>query len=322
MGKINLTPLSMRGQDLDNAQAIRRIESYLYQLNEELRYELTHIDEDNMAANNTTVYTAPSSSGESGEQAVNGQTIDLNDNTLIIQLKARIAELQKGQQTALNGVNNNTKAITDANREISSMKNKLDNLSWSYNRHKHSIEIDASGNLSMGGPTANPTYPNIADTAYVRGLVSAAIHSVTIGPNDIKLDGEPYYSAANKRYSVYVEATCASSQSSYSDTRTVSLPVDATEAYNAGWIDGYNAAAGVSGKSADTVTVPTTTSSQGVTPTMAYTAHARVNDTHYISFPASISLVPGQVFQGAAGNYVYKNSVELKGSASGAVYWD
>ena len=233
MAKINLTPLS-NVQGLDNDQAIRRIESYLFQLNEQLRYELTHIDEDNMAANNTTAYSVSAESVESGGSAQeNGTTINLNDNPMIKQLKSRLAELQTSQKQAVEAINNNTKSITEALKEINDVKNRT----WSYPSHRHSVQIDGSGNLTMGGPTANPTYPNIADTAFVKALVSAAIQSVTIGPNDIQLDGEPDYSAANKRYSVYVEATCASSQTSYSDTRTARLTIDATEAYNAGWND-------------------------------------------------------------------------------------
>lgn len=104
-------------------------------------------------------------------------------------------------------------------------------------------------------------------------------------------------------------------------TTGVSLQVNATAAYNAGWVAGYNAAVGVSGKSGDTITIPTTTDAVNSTPTTTYTANVRVNDTHYISFPASIALVPGQTFTGAAGNYVYKNSVTLEGTSVGAVYW-
>jgi hypothetical protein len=105
-------------------------------------------------------------------------------------------------------------------------------------------------------------------------------------------------------------------------TSVKTLPVDATSIYNTGWIAGYNAAVAVSGKTADTVTIPTTTSVQGVTPTTSYTAKASVNDNHYISFPSDITLVPGQTFTGAAGHYVYKDSVMLKGTVAGAVYWE
>ena len=124
----------------------------------------------------------------------------------------------------------------------------------------------------------------------------------------------------------------------YSDNTTVSktIVIDASNVYlkgksdgaeignarySEGWIDGYNAAVGVSGKSGDTITIPTTTSTYNSTPSRSYTANVRVNDTHYISFPSSVSLVPGQTFNGAAGNYVYKNSVSLEGTSVGAVYW-
>lgn len=213
MAKINLTQLgSMQG--MDNDQAIRRIESYLFTLNEQLRYELTHIDEDNMAVNNTPARQVSAGSGESsGSTQADGQTIDLNDNPLIRQLKARLAELQTSQKQAVEAINNNTKSITDALKEINNVKNRT----WSYPSHRHSVQIDGSGNLTMGGPTVNPTYPNIAATAYVQELVAAARrdgkNSVTVENGDIVRDGQDDYSPTTHKTTIYVEATASNGAS-------------------------------------------------------------------------------------------------------------
>ncbi|MBQ9342788.1 MAG: hypothetical protein IJT99_01190 [Clostridia bacterium] len=48
MAKVKITPPKIDAETLSDKDMLRKILSYLYQLNEELRYQLTHIDEENV----------------------------------------------------------------------------------------------------------------------------------------------------------------------------------------------------------------------------------------------------------------------------------
>ena len=183
---------------------------------------------------------------------------------------------------------------------------------------------DSTGKILSG--TATVFYDDGTNTSGVSLEVNAT-PAYNAGMNSVTLDGSM---GLNSSYSPTYYPSSQAISLAVIGTLTNGTQVGGTilisggavqDAYNAGWVDGYNAAVAASGKSGDTITIPTTTTTQGTTPTTSYTAHTRVNDTHYISFPEAIALVPGQTFTGAAGNYVYKNSVELKGTAVGAVYW-
>lgn len=106
---------------------------------------------------------------------------------------------------------------------------------------------------TLGGSSGSVNF-NIADTQFYIDGVAAAARSVSVANSDIVLDGEPYYS--NKRYTVYVEATATATGNgtTYSDTGTAALVIDATEAFNAG-------AASVSSRTATSAGSVTLTSS-------------------------------------------------------------
>ena len=50
MAKVILSMPEISEDSLRDSKSLRRIWSYLYQLNEQLRYQLTHIDDSNIAA--------------------------------------------------------------------------------------------------------------------------------------------------------------------------------------------------------------------------------------------------------------------------------
>lgn len=54
MAKVKITLPNIDADTLNNKEMMRKILSYLYQLNEELRYQLTHIDDENIAAEGLT----------------------------------------------------------------------------------------------------------------------------------------------------------------------------------------------------------------------------------------------------------------------------
>ena len=50
MAKVILSMPEISEDSLRDSKSLRRIWSYLYQLNEQLRYQLTHIDDSNIGA--------------------------------------------------------------------------------------------------------------------------------------------------------------------------------------------------------------------------------------------------------------------------------
>ena len=83
----SLPKLDLEG--MTEAEAIRKIQSYLFQLQEQLRYHLTHIDESNMASENTTVPTQQTVKAQSAEN------IDLSGNEIIKQLQVDVERLKQ-----------------------------------------------------------------------------------------------------------------------------------------------------------------------------------------------------------------------------------
>ena len=182
MAKINLSLPRMDGiESMTDRQAIRRIQSYLYQLNEQLRYELTHIDEDNIAGEGTTVIgLSETALKEAISQQMQGQSIDLSDNELIRQIKSRLEEIRAAQSQQTERIDANAAAIQERVKEstyyggIGQLRNRLEALATEYTAHTHGISISSDGLITMGEPGSASTNPNIADTAFFRDAVSAA----------------------------------------------------------------------------------------------------------------------------------------------------
>lgn len=226
MAKVNLTLPNLGIDELSDSQVIRKIASYLYIQNEQLRYELTHIDEDNMSSEDGTTYqgmTQAQVQKAIEEAAKKTQDIDLSSNTIIINLQRRLDNLGKLQaQDAANitritqelgdKVSTNTynaglsglRALISGNTNlINGVSGNLTQLSNAYYAHKHQISIDSNGVISMGGPTANPTNPNISATAYFKQKMAEA-----------KQEGA---------YSTYLSTTPATGVISPGGTATVSI---------------------------------------------------------------------------------------------------
>ena len=204
MAKVNLTLPNLELDKLNDSQVIRKIASYLYIQNEQLRYELTHIDEDNMSSESTTTVqgmTQAQMQKAIEEAAKKTQDIDLSSNTIIVNLQRRLDNLGKLQAqdasnitritqelgtkvstTTYNAglaglralINNNSSLISGNTQLIGTVGTSLENLRSSYSSHKHQMTIDGNGVISMGGPTANPTNPNISATAYFQQAVADA----------------------------------------------------------------------------------------------------------------------------------------------------
>lgn len=191
MAKVNLTLPNLGIDELSDSQVIRKIASYLHIQNEQLRYELTHIDEDNMSSEDGATYqgmTQAQVQKAIEEAAKKTQDIDLSSNTIIINLQRRLDNLGKLQsqdaanitritQELGNKVSTNTynAGLSGLRALISGNTNLINTLSNNYSVHKHSITInDTTGAISMGGPTANPSFPNISATTYFKNKVAEA----------------------------------------------------------------------------------------------------------------------------------------------------
>lgn len=223
MAKVNLTLPNLDLDNLSDGQIIRKIASYLYIQNEQLRYELTHIDEDNMSAeSNTTVQGMTQAQVQKAieEAAKKNQDIDLSSNPLILNLQRRLDNLGKLQaQDAVNitrmtnelgtkvsettynaGVKGLQGLIQGTSGMINTLNQAFQTHLTEYGRHKHSIYInDSTGEISMGGPTASPSNPNISATTYFKRAVAEArvnaeadgrrsvyVNDITIRPGETK----------------------------------------------------------------------------------------------------------------------------------------
>ena len=203
MAKVNLTQPKWDMSNLNDSQVIRKIASYLYIQNEQLRYELTHLDEDNMSpeTGNTVQGITQAQLQKAIQEATQNQNIDLSSNTIIVNLNNKLNSLERNLDSLSRqqgqDANNITRIIQELGRKVSvttynsgiSGLNSLisgnttliNNLNSSYqqhltdyNSHKHSMYISSGGVISMGGPTASPANPNIADTEFYKNAVAAA----------------------------------------------------------------------------------------------------------------------------------------------------
>lgn len=247
MAKVNLTLPNLEIDKLNDSQVIRKIASYLYIQNEQLRYELTHIDEDNMSSENQTSVQGMTQAQvqKAIEEAAknNTQNIDLSSNTIIVNLQRRLDNLGKLQSQDANNITKITQELgkkvseTTYTSGMAGLKNLIqgnsnlisglgDNfllLANAYYNHKHQISINSStGVISIGGPTASVTNPNISATAYFRNAVAEAY--VRGEPKDItlgeKIQGSRYYVNVIRK-----------------DDTSRLLEIDLSSVYNDGWND-------------------------------------------------------------------------------------
>ena len=198
MAKVNLTLPNLELDKLNDSQVIRKIASYLYIQNEQLRYELTHIDEDNMSSESTTTVqgmTQAQMQKAIEEAAKKSQDIDLSSNTIIVNLQRRLDNLGKLQSQDASNITRITqelgtkvstttynaglaglKALINGNTAlIGGLNQNFGLLSQAYSAHKHQISInDSTGVITIGGPTASVTNPNISATAYFKAAVAEA----------------------------------------------------------------------------------------------------------------------------------------------------
>lgn len=92
MGSVNLSLPKITMDDLQDDVKLQKILSYLYQLNEQLRYELTHIDDDNISKEGIT---------ESGLAKEVSRTITVAQK-LAIEVPGKVSE--KDLQEAIDGI--------------------------------------------------------------------------------------------------------------------------------------------------------------------------------------------------------------------------
>ena len=90
MAKVNLQLPRIDMETLSDSQAIQRIMSYLYQLNERLRYELTHIDEDNMTGNAGAAGISNAAIRSVVQKELENQVIDITNNVTILEIIRRL----------------------------------------------------------------------------------------------------------------------------------------------------------------------------------------------------------------------------------------
>ena len=200
MAKIQLSNVPRIDEgDLTDSQNIKRIMSYLYVLNEQLRYELTHIDDDNISQEGITTQAI---SQEALKRAIKdqmgSQTLDLSDNETIRQIQNRIDNMNKVQaqnsanitkmtnelggkasKTNFEAFKNQVNALMSGlQSQISNNTTNIGTLQSDYNNHSHSLWSSSSdgsitigiGNIRQGGTS---TTFNIADTQFYKDGVSA-----------------------------------------------------------------------------------------------------------------------------------------------------
>ena len=261
MAKINLTPYKrVDSMELTDAQSIRRIESYLYTLNEQLRYELTHIDEDNMSSNDQASVGGVSNAAIRNvvQEEMENQVIDISQNETIIQINRRIDNLQKIQRSDEDAINQirtalNQKAsqatvdllssslsslsgtVSTISGNLSTVSGNLNTLSSAYSTHKHSLSV-SGGTISIGGPTQSASSFNIADTQFYRDGVSAArphsLSGITLGSGDTG-------SSVSKTVTVF-----CNDDEEIDLTTTINASAVYTAGSTAGYTNGWNAARG------------------------------------------------------------------------------
>ena len=125
MAKVNLTQPKWDMSNLNDSQVIRKIASYLYIQNEQLRYELTHIDEDNMSpeTGNTVQGITQAQLQKAIQEATQNQNIDLSSNTIIVNLNNKLNSLERNLDSLSRqqgqDANNITRIIQELGRKVS-----------------------------------------------------------------------------------------------------------------------------------------------------------------------------------------------------------
>lgn len=256
MAKVNLTLPNLEIDKLSDSQVIRKIASYLYIQNEQLRYELTHIDEDNMSSENQTQVQGMTQAQvqKAIEEAAknNTQNIDLSSNTIIVNLQRRLDNLGKLQNQDANNISKLTtevnkkvstttynsgmaglKALIDGNTNlIGGLNQNFGILSTAYYNHKHQISINnTTGVISIGGPTASVTNPNISATAYFRNAVAEARQN---GERQGQREWQPDQIVQDGDKITILNAA--------GDTIGGPYAIDVSQSYNSGWNDCIDAA--------------------------------------------------------------------------------
>ena len=138
------------------------------------------------------------------------QEIDLSNNTVIVNMQRRLDNLAKLQAQDAGNITRITQELsakvstTTYNAGLSGLKNLISGntalisglgenlglLSTAYYAHKHQITInDTTGVVTIGGPTASVTNPNISATLFFRQKVA---EGRSAGYEDGKKEWAPY----------------------------------------------------------------------------------------------------------------------------------
>lgn len=126
MAGINLTLPSITMEDLQDDAKLQKILSYLYQLNEQLRYELTHIDDDNISREGISEASLTSSVARTLTGQLGEADLILSPERFRIELKQAMDNVDELHNTAVdidyNGVTFNTtgeiKAVVDDEEQL------------------------------------------------------------------------------------------------------------------------------------------------------------------------------------------------------------
>ena len=250
MAKVNLKLPRIDTEALSDSQAIQRITSYLYQLNEQLRYELTHIDEDNMTGNTGAAGISNAAIRSVVQKELENQVIDITNNVTILEIMRKldsidlnignVKRIQRSDEDTIAQIQRtlNTKAsqatVTTLSESLTALSGTVSTLSTTFSGHSHSMSV-SGGTVTIGGPVQGSSSFNIADTQFYKDAVRSAkregIQSVKILAGDIILDpsGTLTYYSASKQYSVPVYAEATNGESN-----TNGIMIDASEAWNAG----------------------------------------------------------------------------------------
>lgn len=94
MAKVLFSLPSIKEGQLDNAETIKKILSYLYQLNEQLRYQLTHIDDENISQEGISVESLSADVQKVIKDGQNTASVTVTADYLKAQLKKTIDETE------------------------------------------------------------------------------------------------------------------------------------------------------------------------------------------------------------------------------------
>lgn len=116
MATVNLKLPDLRMEDFEDDAKLQKIISYLYQLNEQLRYELTHIDDDNISADGVS---AEALTGTINRTITNDKDEALqlyaSARQLMVQLSAKVEDdLGKVEERILTVEANNEQFLVEA----------------------------------------------------------------------------------------------------------------------------------------------------------------------------------------------------------------